>query len=111
MATPERTTLEDIKAELKRDYKRQNRAKIRDYLQSYKSARGCANCRESRACCLVFHHKNSCVKKFSLSNSRDKAFRLIVGEVEKCIVLCANCHLALHEAGRLSQIERMLGEE
>jgi len=54
---------------------------------------GCAHCEENHICCLTFHHidaksKNrkicKCLSNFSKSLIRD--------EVNKCIVLCFNCH-------------------
>ncbi len=102
----QKTDVDEIKRELTRDWKRQNRAKIRDYLQSVKSLRGCANCGEPRSYCLVFHHKKGVVKKFDLAHMRDCAVSKIVAEAKKCIILCSNCHLALHEAERLAKMRQ-----
>jgi hypothetical protein len=47
---------------------------------------------------LVFHHTDSTAKDFkldmrSLSNRR---LEPVLNEIEKCILVCANCHAELH---------------
>jgi hypothetical protein len=47
---------------------------------------------------LVFHHTDSSQKDFkldmrSLSNRR---FKAVKAEIEKCVLLCANCHAEIH---------------
>ena len=47
---------------------------------------------------LVFHHKDSYAKDFkldmrSLSNPK---FASVLEEIDKCILVCANCHAELH---------------
>lgn len=79
----------------KRDYKRMIRAQVRLYLQDYKSARPCS-CGESRQECLQFHHNDPSTKLFGLSDCRDRSYKLVIAEIAKCRVICANCHLALH---------------
>ena len=54
---------------------------------------GCANCDEKEICCLTFHHldkdeKNRKICKCLSNFSRE----LIREEVNKCVVLCFNCH-------------------
>ncbi len=93
--------MDNLARQKKREWKRTNRAKVRLYLEEYKSAHTCLVCGENRACCLVFHHRDSSTKKFTICYGRDKAFNLIVAEVAKCNVMCANCHLELHINKRL----------
>jgi len=67
-------------------------------VDEYKTSRGCAVCGESRSECLVFHHRNPEDKVDSISNVLVNHWpedKLIV-EMEKCDVLCANCHKKLH---------------
>jgi hypothetical protein len=45
--------------------------------------------------CLDFHHLHD--KSFNIGNQcRDKGVASIKNEVDKCVVLCANCHRKLH---------------
>lgn len=46
---------------------------------------------------LVFHHKNPKEKDFSISLSTLKCKSIMLKELEKCILLCANCHMEVHE--------------
>lgn len=41
---------------------------------------------------LQFHHKNPAEKKFAISQSNTRNFASMVSEIEKCDLLCANCH-------------------
>lgn len=57
----------------------------------------CANCNYSRCVrALEFHHLDSKEKDFSISQSKSKEFSKIRSEIDKCILLCANCHRELH---------------
>jgi hypothetical protein len=55
-------------------------------------------CGESNPACLDFHHKNPKTKKDKVSRLVDCAFNknIILVEIRKCVVLCANCHRKLH---------------
>lgn len=47
---------------------------------------------------LTFHHKDQSKKETSLSSPslRSMTWKACIKEAEKCIVLCANCHLEIH---------------
>jgi 5-methylcytosine-specific restriction endonuclease McrA len=47
-------------------------------------------------CSLDFHHKNPSVKSPSYSSLRGWSWERILLELEKCILLCKNCHAAVH---------------
>ena len=69
------------------------------WLREFKSNLCCIRCGESRPACLDFHHKNPKEKDKPVSQmvnagmSRAK----MIQEIEKCDVLCANCHRVLHD--------------
>ena len=50
---------------------------------------------------LEFHHINPSQKKYSIANKIDCSFETLLPEVEKCVVVCTNCHAEL-EAGIIS---------
>ena len=69
---------------------------IEEFYGSYE----CSVCGYNRCkAAIEFHHKNESTKDKSLSNmkhySRDNLFK----ELEKCIMLCANCHREVHYGG------------
>lgn len=41
---------------------------------------------------LEFHHRNPDEKEFNLSQFRNSALERLIKEVDKCDLLCANCH-------------------
>lgn len=62
----------------------------------YKGGRcpGCGYDKCVRA--LTFHHLLPSQKDFNISSST-KAWRVIKAELDKCILLCANCHAEAHD--------------
>ena len=69
------------------------REKITIFLNNLKEC-GCIICGESDPCCLDFHHLKD--KEFDLAHSKEFSLDRIKKEIEKCIILCANCHRKLH---------------
>ena len=77
--------------------------KMRDYVNGLKAVSKCAICGESHFACLHFHHKEGTVKLFNLSNhNRGSSLKKLQEEINKCEILCANCHAKLHYEKRNS---------
>jgi hypothetical protein len=76
-----------------------DRKVIADKLLEYKLAHPCSVCGESEPCCIDFHHTNTTQKDFTISSFKKKHWLKVLNEIEKCIVLCANCHRKLHANG------------
>lgn len=69
---------------------------LKAILDDIKHENGCSFCGENDACCLDFHHianKSDNVSKLQ----RDKNVKKICEELNKCIIVCANCHRKLHD--------------
>jgi uncharacterized protein with PIN domain len=47
---------------------------------------------------LQFHHKYSEKKDFTIGNVANKSWDSIKKEMQKCILLCANCHMIEHSS-------------
>ena len=45
---------------------------------------------------LDLHHKNENEKEFTISGGNLKSFEKLIPELNKCDVLCSNCHRELH---------------
>lgn len=73
------------------------RIKIKIWLAEYKKNLHCSNCNESDPICLDFHH-NDTDKEFCISDAPNKGTsqKNILKEIQKCIVLCSNCHRKFH---------------
>lgn len=74
------------------------RGEIKEWLQEYKSTLKCEKCPENHPATLDFHHVNSEEKKNKVSALVVEGYSIktIKEEIDKCIVLCANCHRKLH---------------
>lgn len=71
-------------------------------LDNIKQEKCCAVCNENCSCCLVFHHINPDEKIECLSKlANTKNVQSVVLEINKCVVLCTNCHAKFH-AGLIS---------
>jgi hypothetical protein len=46
---------------------------------------------------LSFHHKDPSQKDFSVSGKHCRAWERIRVELDKCMMVCANCHMEIHE--------------
>ncbi len=70
----------------------------RDWLELYKDGRGCELCDECDPYCLDFHHLDPKNKVASVANMMRFGFSLeaVQAEIEKCLLLCANCHRKVH---------------
>jgi hypothetical protein len=73
------------------------RQKAHQFLISqYKKERGCRFCPEKESIALDFHHKDQ-NKEFNTSNSGKRfGWSRILREIEKCDVVCSNCHRKIH---------------
>ena len=58
----------------------------------------CARCGEAHPGCLQFHHPDPKEKEISVSDAvrRGWSRERIITELQKCEVLCANCHAKHH---------------
>lgn len=52
---------------------------------------------------LEFHHTDPDTKEFSLGQARGYNYEKLKAEMDKCILVCRNCHAELHHEMRNSQ--------
>jgi len=87
----------------KKQYRERNRAKIKDrraikqlivklYLWAYKKLHPCVDCGETRPYALQFDHIDDTTKKASVGAMYASGLQSVIAEVEKCEVVCSNCH-------------------
>jgi hypothetical protein len=74
--------------------KKQNR----DWYLEYKKDKSCLLCGESESVCLDFHHRDETEKYTEISKMRYSTYSLkkIIEEIDKCVILCSNCHRKVH---------------
>ena len=80
------------KIDYRREWARQRRGESYSYINKYKSDNGCTDCGETDWRVLEFDHLRD--KFMDVSKMVARCFTLdkIREEIEKCEVVCANCH-------------------
>ncbi|MGE5279352.1 MAG: hypothetical protein ACM3L6_01225 [Deltaproteobacteria bacterium] len=88
---------------------RKRRKKMREMAIKYKGG-CCQNCGyDTCGDALEFHHRDSSRKDFSISaKGYTRSWAKVKEELEKCVLLCANCHREVHAQ---SQLPRETGVE
>ena len=81
---------------------RKRRRRIREKAIEYKGGRcqicGYGKCSEA----LEFHHLDSSGKDFGISDrGHTRSWKRITAELDKCVLLCANCHREVHNGLQL----------
>ena len=57
----------------------------------------CHDCKKSfPVCCYDFHHIDPSTKSFEIAPRLDGKIETIMEEVNKCIMVCSNCHRIRH---------------
>lgn len=68
----------------------------RDWYVQEKSKLKCANCPETEAACLDFHHVKGKDRAIGEGLHRGWNIERIKAEMRRCVVICSNCHRKLH---------------
>lgn len=92
------------------DAVQKRRKKIRQMAVEYKGG-SCEKCGYDRCLeALEFHHLDSSQKDFSISSKGyTRSWERVKAELDKCVMLCANCHREEH--ARLAALGRNAKEE
>lgn len=79
-------------------YMKQVYQKKKNDVQELKAKCTCAKCGDQRGYVLDFHHINPQEKENTIARMTSNNYTLekVYQEIEKCIVLCANCHREFH---------------
>lgn len=77
---------------------RRHREKLRAKVREYKTSKACMDCGETHPACLQFHHRDPSQKIEQINRLvlRKRSTTELWAEIEKCDVLCANCHAKRH---------------
>ena len=87
------------------DYMNQKNAQNREIVHNLKQNSCCAKCGEKRWYVLDYHHINpedkiKTIAKLMVHSSTDTTLK----EIDKCILLCRNCHAEFHYLNQLNQL-------
>jgi len=88
----ERNKEKDLEYKWKRQVAKREEARL--YVFTYLSRHPCQECGETDPLVLTFHHVYG-TKKGNVSQMVNQGFslKLIQEEIDKCNILCANCHM------------------
>ena len=75
----------------------------RNKILEYKATHPCVICGESDPCVLDFHHVDPNGKEFTVAEGMNYTMERIMKEIEKCDIVCKNCHAKIH-AGKLRKV-------
>lgn len=91
-----------------REYYKKNKVEIytrkkkvikehQDFVLNYKRDKSCSICYyKEYPEILEFHHKRRADKSFTIGKKYNKNLKLLKSEMDKCVLLCPNCHRWLH---------------
>lgn len=76
---------------------RKVKQKAKEYVWELKVDGCCIICKEQHPACLDFHHRNESKKLFNIGTAYlNRGFNQIKKEIEKCDLVCGNCHRIYH---------------
>jgi hypothetical protein len=75
--------------------RKQRRVENQRWYKNYKSNLACIKCGEKHIACITFHHRdvNNKVRDVSRLVLEGASLAKLIREIEKCDVLCFNCHM------------------
>lgn len=83
----------------------QNIKKFTDYLEQQRQGIQCERCGWDKGFWgLAFHHRDPAAKEFSIDRNRGKNREELYQELDKCDVLCHNCHAEVHHEMRTAAV-------
>ncbi len=78
------------------DAQRKKRRENKKIVSDFKRGKSCV-CGESHPCCLDFHHRDSKLKERVISKAMwEWGAERLKNEIEKCELICSNCHRKHH---------------
>jgi 5-methylcytosine-specific restriction endonuclease McrA len=99
------------KKKLIKRYVRQQKSRAQKFYNLFKQYAYCTVCQEQDVCCLDLHHIDPKQKDFTISSVlRTYTWERIVDEMEKCTVLCRNCHSKVHKYGEAFVAQKTLNQ-
>lgn len=81
-----------IKGKRKNDLAQQNRRSKRKFIIDLLKKSKCIDCGNADWRVLEFDHLNRATKKFNIAGSTEFSIETIKKEIDKCEIVCANCH-------------------
>lgn len=93
----------------RQEQRRKRETLSRKYIYEYLSSNPCSTCGESNPVVLEFDHLDRKKKRGNVSDMVKYSLSSVIKEIEKCRVLCANCH-RIHTAEQMGWYSSFLGD-
>ena len=92
------------------NYMKQKYKEKQVVVQELKAQCSCAKCGDKRGYVLDYHHINPNEKEEGVARmvSNNYTLNKVYNEIEKCVVLCANCHREYHYFQSQNKIKDLL---
>lgn len=86
--------------------KKEKEERNKNYIIEYKKQKECVKCGDKRYYVLDFHHLDPTIKYKSVTDLQFNAYSIktIDKEIEKCVLLCRNCHSEFHYLEKQNQL-------
>lgn len=86
--------------------KTKRKRELQAIIDDIKHRRGCQRCPENDPACLDFHHRDPDSKLDNIGTAIADTWTLeaLQLEIDKCDVLCSNCHRKLHKVLREGEL-------
>lgn len=82
---------------------RHARQRKREWYADLMKDKSCTRCGETDSAVLQWHHTDPTEKEMTVSDMiQRRGVGSILSEMAKCVCLCANCHLRVHDEQRKS---------
>jgi hypothetical protein len=81
------------------DKARESNHRLKEWFRELKRNLACERCGEKHIACLEFHHVDPSKKDFQVGGMATWGRKRLLKEIDKCVVLCANCHRKEHHNG------------
>lgn len=82
--------------ERKRKQKKRKLELNKKWITDYKKDKSCVMCGYNKHPEILHFHHTKQNKQYNISRNKDKSINTLKKEIEKCILLCPNCHGSLH---------------
>jgi hypothetical protein len=82
----------EAKGEIKNEHAKKNRITKRKYIIELLKNSKCVDCGNSDWRVLEFDHRNRETKSFNIADAVSYSIENIQKEIDKCDIVCANCH-------------------
>ena len=112
VSIPDDKVWEEMSAELRHYYRNksewvgrigQRKQELIEWVRQIEVDRGCADCSEDHPACTQWHHVSDDKDRTPMRMAREGCSKDNIRlEMEKCVVVCANCHAKRHWNNRKS---------